>query len=346
MMIRKAFLALVVLIASVSIVSAQSETARLRVIQLSYTDTHWTIDVLLDGEVVFEGIAWPFATDYVELAPGEHTLTTIMADAPEVSASVTVVVEAAHRYSVVVHGHYREGVTFTMIDENTLPLEETGSAGVIINMTGAPISKLTVNDVPIIASIPAGSQAALSLPVTPFTISGKLGEEDYSEEFVPLSNAILLAVVRQNPDGAIQILYQRSSPLTVAEYLQAVQPETQFARAAEAITASGLLDALPADGELTLFLPTNAAFDRAAEGGLPEPDRLSDLLEGHIVAQSLPPTVLPDHTVLTMLNSGSAQIDFGQTTSGFWEIEGAAIRWDVRLADGVIYAIDGVITTR
>jgi uncharacterized surface protein with fasciclin (FAS1) repeats len=185
------------------------------------------------------------------------------------------------------------------------------------------------------------------LAVTPFTISGKLGEESYSDEIVPLSNAILLAVVRQNPDGAIQIIYQRSSLLTVAEYLQAVQPETQFARAAAAITASGLLDALPADGEFTLFLPTNAAFDRAADGGsLPDSDQLRDLLSGHIVTQSLPPTVLPDHAALTMLDGGTAQINFGQTASGYWEIEGAGIRYDLRLADGVIYAIDGVITTR
>jgi hypothetical protein len=207
MMIRKTLLALVVLIALVSIVSAQSETAWLRVMQLSYTDTHWTIDVQLDGEIVFEGIAWPFATDYVELAPGEHTLTTTMVEVPEVSASATVVVEAAHRYSVVVHGHYSEGVTFTVIDETDLPLEAPGSVGVIVNMTAAPISELTVNDVPTIASIPAGGQEVVSLPVTPFTISGKLGEESYSDEIVPLSNAILLAVVRQNPDGAIQIIY-------------------------------------------------------------------------------------------------------------------------------------------
>jgi hypothetical protein len=44
-----------------------------------------------------------------------------------------------------------------------------------------------------------------------------------------------------------------------------------------------------------------------------------------------------------MLAGNTVSFNFGSTDSGYWEIEGIPILWDVRLADGVIYGIEGVI---
>jgi len=53
--------------------------------------------------------------------------------------------------------------------------------------------------------------------------------------------------------------------------------------------------------------------------------------------------MLPSYDTLTTLAGAVVSLNFGATDSGYWEIEGAPILWDLRLADGVIYAIDGVV---
>ncbi len=70
---------------------------------------------------------------------------------------------------------------------------------------------------------------------------------------------------------------------------------------------------------------------------------LEALLAGHIVAENLPPYLLLGRNTLTTLAGSAVSLAFTGTASGYWEIEGAPIMWDVRLANGVIYAIDGVI---
>lgn len=344
MKIRRLMLVITLLLLTVGAAQAQdAPPARLRVMQLTYTDSLWVVDVLIDGEQVAAGVAWPFITDDLEVDGGEHTLTVTLIDG-SATASKLITVEAGRRYSIVAHGHYDQGVTFTVIDEEDLPLEATGGAGIVVNLTGDEISDLRVDDAVAVERIAPGEFAFVSLPVTPFTIGGALGGQSYEESFTPLANGILLSVVRQNPDGAVQVIYQRSSALTAAEYLRAVPPEAQFARIAEAIMAADVVGALPDDEAFTLFLPVNDALEQlAANMVIPEGDALRDLLLGHVTAGGLTPIALPEYDTLTMLNGVTARINFGQTPSGYWEIEGAPILWDVRLPNGVIYAIDGVI---
>jgi uncharacterized surface protein with fasciclin (FAS1) repeats len=347
MKIRRLMLVIIVLLLTVGAAHAQDALpARLRVMQLTYTDSLWVVDVLIDGEPVAAGVAWPFMTDDLEVDAGEHTLTVTLIDGSATAAQV-ITVEAGRRYSIVAHGHYDQGVTFTVIDEEELPLEATGGAGIVVNLTADEISDLRVDDAPVVERIAPGEFAFLSLPVTPFTIGGTLGGQAYEEAFTPLANGILLSVVRQNPDGAVQIIYQRSSVLTAAEYLRAIPTEAQFARIAEILAAADILAALTDEETFTLFLPVNDAFEAlTANTAVPEGDALRDLLLGHVTAGGLTPVALPDHGTLTMLNGATARIDFDQTASGYWEIGGAPILWDVRLPNGVIYAIDGVILSR
>jgi len=320
--------------------------ARLRVMQLTYTDSLWVVDVLIDGEQVAAGVAWPFMTDDLKVAAGDYTLTVTLIDG-SATASTDITVEAGRRYSIVAHGHYDQGVTFTVIDEEDLPLEATGGAGIVVNLTAEVITDLRVDDALAVERIAPGELAFVSLPVIPFTIGGALGDQAYEETFTPLANGILLSVVRQNPDGAVQVIYQRSSALTAAEYLRAVTPDAQFARIAEMIAAADASSALSDDESFTLFLPVNDALEAlTTTTAIPEGDALRDLLLGHVTAGRLTPTALPEHATLTMLNGATARINFGQTPSGYWEIEGAPILWDVRLPNGVIYAIDGVILPR
>ena len=340
-MFRSITLLIATLLIIIGSISAQdAEPARMRVMQLSFANSEATVDVRVDGEVVFTGIPWPFVTDYVELALGDHTLTTTLAD-QSATASTSLMLEAGRSYSVVVHGDYREGVTFTVIDESDLPLAETGGGAIILNLTPEPITDLRVNSAPARDLIPPGEHAFLNLPAAPFTIAGQLGGLAYREGFTPLSNAILLGVVRMTPDGDLQIIYQRSSHLTVAEYLKSIGPDALFSGFAGALAPEVVDTTLPDDGTYTLFLPTNQALEQV--GVLIEGASEAAFLAGHTTAQSLPPTILPNHNARPMLNGRTAQLAFSATPSGYWEIDGAAILWDLRLANGVIYAIDGVL---
>lgn len=338
-MFRKVALLLVLLCVAGG-AAAQDAPARLRLNQLSYAGSGATADLLIDDVPAFTGITWPFMTDYVELAAGTHTLTATLVDDGG-SASLPLTLEAGHSYSVVVHGDHAEGVTWHVIDESDLPLAETGGAAIILNLTSEPITDLRIDDAPAIDPVLPGEHTFLSLPSAPYTMAGRLGDLAYRDDFNPLSNAFLLGVVRRTPNGELQIIFQRSSPLTVDEYLKAILPGTLFSGFAGGLSAEAVEAILPEEGAYTLFLPTNDALEAAGArlGGVVDAAQLA----GHTTAQHLPPTALPNYDMLPMLDGRAARLAFTGTPSGYWEIDGAAILWDLRLANGVIYAIDGVL---
>lgn len=343
---NKLVLMLLILVFAASSVSGQAaEEAHLRVMQLSFLSSgSAVVDIRLDETPVFEAISFPFATDYVELAAGSHTLTTTIADEPDFSASTTLNLASGHHYSVIVEGDYREGVTFMLIDETDIPLEETGSAAIIANLTSLPLTEIAIDGERVVDSLPAGEYRSLSLPVTEFAISGRLAGRDYSESFNPHANTLFLVAVRLSPSGDPQVIYQRFSPLTIAAYLQSVDAGAQFSQIADWLSATGLIDSLPDDGEYTLFLPTNHAMHgREIPSNV---DELRAMLSSHIIPQQVPPYALPGHEALITLGGGLVAFDFGATASGYWEVGGVPVLWDVRLANGVIYAIDGVIELR
>lgn len=339
-------LALVLLALCLAVTAARgqdAESARLRLMQLSYvSEGSAAADIQVDDTVVFEGIGFPFTTDYVELAAGSHTLTTFNTDEPAFSASTLLTLESGHSYSVVADGDYREGVNFIVVDEGVTPAEENpGSTALVVNLSGQPITDIAVDGEAVLDAIAVDSYGTIRLPETEFVMSGRLGDRDYSETFNPHSNTLFLIAVRQMPSGDPQIIYQRSSPLTIAGYLQSVGEGAQFSQAAGLFAATGLLDSMSDGAEYTLFLPTDTAlggFSPLADAG-----ELRALLSNAIVPQGLPPYMLPSYDTLTTLAGAVVSLNFGATDSGYWEIEGAPILWDLRLADGVIYAIDGVV---
>jgi uncharacterized surface protein with fasciclin (FAS1) repeats len=345
---KKTLYLLLILLFRIMFVQAQGDDpARLRIMQLSYLpEISAVIDIVLDDDLIFEDIGWPFATSYVEVTAGEHVLTTAIVDQPDTSASTVIILESGHSYSVIVDGEYSQQVTFVLIEETELLAEAYGSSAIIVNLTEQAISNVTVDDAPVLSEIPAGNYGFLALPPEEATIGGIVGELAYSEVFTPHANTDFLIAVRLTPTGELQIIYHRSSQLTIAGYLQSIHAGAQFAQIAELIAQTDILDSLADDGEYTLFLPVNAAVDRALAAGLTlDITQLGSLFASHVAAQNLPPYLLPQYQTLTTLAENTVSINFGQTDSGYWEIEGAPILWDIRLANGVIYGIDGVINT-
>jgi hypothetical protein len=331
---------------SVTVVQSQGDQpVRLRIMQLSYLPpSSVAIDIYLDETLVLEDIGFPFATDYFATVSGEHVLKTVISDQADKSAATMLTLEPGHSYSVIASGDYSQQVTFMVVDETELLAGSSGSTATIVNLTGQPISNITVDDVLLLPEIPTNGYGFLALPDLEATIGGMIGDLSYSETFIPHANTDFLIAVTLMPTGEPQIIFHRSSRLTVAEYLQSIHEGAQFALIAGMIAETDLLNSLEDDSAYTMFLPVNAAVDQALAAGISfDTAQLSNLLAGHATMQNLPPHLLPQHQTVTTLAGNTVSIDFGATASGYWEIEGAPILWDVRLANGVIYGIDGMI---
>jgi uncharacterized surface protein with fasciclin (FAS1) repeats len=115
----------------------------------------------------------------------------------------------------------------------------------------------------------------------------------------------------------------------------------RFARAAE---TADLGDALAGAGPFTLFAPTDRAF-AASDAGRLRGDPLRRLVAYHVVPGQLTSDFLEGRDVnhTTLLGSG-LNVD---GSGGVLRVNGAAVtRADLMAANGVVFAIDRVLTPR
>src|SRR5690349_23833644 len=119
-------------------IAAQDEQALLRITSLTYHVVSEGVsdsiaDVYLDGELIFDAIPYPFTTDYIDAAPGDHLLTTVLTgeDAGQ-GAEFPIHVEAGGQYSVIAQGEYTEGIHFVLVDESEISMYAAGSAAVVV----------------------------------------------------------------------------------------------------------------------------------------------------------------------------------------------------------------------
>jgi len=118
-----------------------------------------------------------------------------------------------------------------------------------------------------------------------------------------------------------------------------------FSTLVAAVTAAGLGDALSGEGPLTVFAPTNAAFEALPEGLLeklllPEnKDVLVKILTYHVVAAKVMAADVAAGDVTSLEGS-----TFAVTTDGGVKVNDANVTaTDVPASNGVIHVIDAVI---
>jgi uncharacterized surface protein with fasciclin (FAS1) repeats len=114
-----------------------------------------------------------------------------------------------------------------------------------------------------------------------------------------------------------------------------------------AAKAAGLVDALKGDGPLTVFAPTDDAFNALPAGtieSLLEPenkDQLANILKYHVIAGKVGSAALADDVRLETLAGIDAKIS---KTEGGFNIENARIvATDIDTSNGVVHVIDRVI---
>lgn len=127
--------------------------------------------------------------------------------------------------------------------------------------------------------------------------------------------------------------------------VEVAQGNADFSTLVAAVTAAGLGEALSGEGPLTVFAPTNAAFEALPEGLLeklllPEnKDVLAKILTYHVVAGKIMAADVAAGDVTTLEGS-----TFAITTEGGVKVNAANVTaTDVAASNGVIHVIDAVI---
>lgn len=143
------------------------------------------------------------------------------------------------------------------------------------------------------------------------------------------------------------IAYGQQGETDVSDIAETASNAGKFETLLSAANAAGLLPALTGDGPLTVFAPTDDAFDALPLGtinSLLEKENRATLiriLRYHVVSGAIGSDALADGASLKTL--AGPRVVFTQSEGGF-TIEGARIvATDINASNGVIHVIDRVI---
>ena len=133
------------------------------------------------------------------------------------------------------------------------------------------------------------------------------------------------------------------APTNIVRLAQASKDHTTLVAAIE---AADYVTSVAAPGPLTVFAPTNAAFDALPEGtvkSLLEPknaDQLRKILQNHVTTSALAPKSLHDGQVLAMISGLKAKIRV--EGEQIW-INDAKVLSSTPADNGMLYVIDAVL---
>ncbi len=162
-------------------------------------------------------------------------------------------------------------------------------------------------------------------------------------KFLKILCAFLIATTLASPANA----HQHGKKDMNIDIVETAASAGTFTTLLAAAKAAGLVDALKADGPLTVFAPTDDAFSALPAGTIetllkPEnKDQLATILQYHVIAGSIGSSALADGALLNTL----AGIDAGiSKTEGGFNIENARIvATDINASNGIVHVIDRVI---
>ena len=114
----------------------------------------------------------------------------------------------------------------------------------------------------------------------------------------------------------------------------------------EAIKAADYVTSVAASGPLTVFAPTNAAFEKLPDGtveNLVKPenvDQLRRILQYHVTTSALAPETFTDGQILSMANGKKATM---HVADGKVTINDATITASVPASNGMLHIVDTVL---
>lgn len=135
-------------------------------------------------------------------------------------------------------------------------------------------------------------------------------------------------------------------PMGPTNIVRLAQDSEQHTTLVAAIEAADYVTAVAASGPLTVFAPTNAAFDALPEGtveSLLEPDQadqLREILKYHVTTSALGRSSFHDGQSLGMANGAKAMLRV--EGEDVW-INDAKVVGSVRAENGMLHVIDAVL---
>lgn len=165
--------------------------------------------------------------------------------------------------------------------------------------------------------------------------------------------------------AALALSAPAPQPPTQENVLAALESDGNFTTLVSAIRAAGLEEALSAEGPITIFAPTDAAFEKLPEGRVQElladPATLKSILSLHVVPKAVAGTDITDESMrlttlagsdlLVVREDGNVVVQTAPTPARevMTEEEEAGMvvatvgRADLSASNGVIHAIDTVL---
>ncbi|PSR15778.1 fasciclin [filamentous cyanobacterium CCP3] len=122
----------------------------------------------------------------------------------------------------------------------------------------------------------------------------------------------------------------------------------EFSTLAQAIEAADLTEALAASGPITVFAPTNEAFEALPEGTLDElllpenQDLLRQVLTYHVVQEEVAAADATSGEVPTAAGT-PLMLEVDETTGDIMVNEAMVVEPDIQASNGIIHGIDQVI---
>lgn len=113
-----------------------------------------------------------------------------------------------------------------------------------------------------------------------------------------------------------------------------------------ALKAADYVDAVSNPGPITVFAPTNAAFDKLPKGtveGLLKPEKSADLktiLKHHVVPSTYGEKDLKEGMTLGMVDGTKATV---HVKDGKLQLDGANVVASIKCSNGIIHVIDSVL---
>ena len=151
-------------------------------------------------------------------------------------------------------------------------------------------------------------------------------------------------------NGVIHVVDRVILPLPADNIVQVAQSLPQFSILVEAVVAAGLVDALSADGPLTVFAPTNDAFAALlAELGVTKEALLADtalltrVLTYHVVPGRVLRADVPVGSPITTLQGDTFTVDASLAITDQRSRTAGIVATDVFASNGVIHVLDRVI---
>jgi len=124
--------------------------------------------------------------------------------------------------------------------------------------------------------------------------------------------------------------------------------DSEFSTLVEAVEAAGLTEALSTSGPITLFAPTNEAFEALPEGTLDElllpenQDLLRQVLSYHVVENEVPSAAVTTGDVPSAAGTPIA-LRVDDATGDVMVNEAMVVTPDIQASNGIIHGIDQVI---